>query len=93
MTKLAKRDRQRREVERVVAEMEEFQEPDNWKISRKGNLWREWNGVTLTVFQQGRFFRWSIASPEGVDYSPRSYETVEETAEELRMAVTTWLDE
>lgn len=45
------------QVEHALAVVDEFVERTNWQRSRRGNLWRTWNGLTLTVFRRrdGRF--------------------------------------
>jgi hypothetical protein len=56
--------------------------------SRRGNLWRRWNGVTLTVYQQGSgYYGFCIASEEGPQFSARSYETEAECLDALWVAL------
>jgi hypothetical protein len=47
---------------------------EGFSLSRKGNLWRMWNGKTLTVFPDGAG-RWTrcIADSKGHRFSPRRY--------------------
>ncbi len=49
--------------------MSDFQTPSDWRRSKRGNLWTDWQGMTLCVFRRGEGFRWSIASPGGVQFS------------------------
>lgn len=45
-----------------------------FKRSRKGNLWRVWEGKTLTVFKRrDGWFGWSIADNAGAKFSPGGY--------------------
>jgi hypothetical protein len=46
-----------------------------FKRSRNGNLWQQWDGLTLSVFRRRRdgFFGWCIAGPDGQSYSPGGY--------------------
>jgi hypothetical protein len=45
-----------------------------FRRSRKGNLWREWQGLTVTVFRRAGGFHWSIADEYGPRYSPAGYQ-------------------
>ena len=63
-------------IEDALAEWAEFESPSAWKRSRKGNLWRRWNGLNVTVFKRDDgYFGWSIANEEGPRYSPGRFET------------------
>lgn len=66
----------------VEAEHERF--AAGFRRSKKGNIWRTWEGVTVTIFERAEgFFRWSIADGDGVRYSPGAYETDGEALEML----------
>jgi hypothetical protein len=48
-------------VKYMIAEREKFSDPADWRRSKRGNLWREWDGMTVTIFHRnGRYF-WCIA--------------------------------
>jgi len=49
-----------------------------FKRSKKGNLWREYDGLTLTVFSKGERYSWCIASPEGPTFSHKRYGSEED---------------
>ena len=72
------------EVERiqcVEAARTAFKSADDWKRSkRSGNLWRHWNGLTLTVFKRdgASLYRWSIANNDTPRYSKNTYATEDE---------------
>jgi hypothetical protein len=54
-----------------------------FRRSRRGNLWRIWEGVTLTIFARGGSYRWSIAAGEG---QPPRFARVRSATEEAAMA-------
>lgn len=65
-------------IEAALAEWARFEEPAAWRVSKRGNLWREWDGVTLTIFRHGCRYRWSIADEEyGPRFSDQDYTTEE----------------
>jgi hypothetical protein len=41
-----------------------------FRRSRRGNLWRPWRGLTLTVFERRGGFHWCIADGDGARFSP-----------------------
>ena len=44
--------------------------------SRKGNLWRDFEGVTVTIFaRDDGFYGWCIAGHQGKRFSHNGYET------------------
>lgn len=52
---------------------------DGFRRSRKGNLWREYDGETLTVFPSvDGGYVYCRVGPDGKRYSTRDYETEEE---------------
>lgn len=57
------------EVETVAEWANEFKE------SRKGNLWRSWDGMIVSVFRHKRSGRWawSIADGDGPRFSAGTY--------------------
>ena len=55
------------------AALDEFEM--EFKRSRKGNKWRNFEGTTVSVFQRNDgFYGWSIADTEGVRYSNGGYD-------------------
>jgi hypothetical protein len=51
-----------------------------WRRSRKGNLWRKLEGVTLTVFRCEGGWRYCVADAAGPRYGERVYDGEEEAA-------------
>jgi hypothetical protein len=54
-----------------------------FRRSRRGNLWRDWQGATLTVFPRGGAFCWCFCDREGPRYSPERYGTETEAVRAL----------
>jgi hypothetical protein len=48
-----------------------------FRRSKRGNLWRAWRGLTLSVFKTGRGFNWCIANGDGPLFGG-SYGTADE---------------
>jgi hypothetical protein len=72
------------EVEAALAEWAQFENRTNWHSTHKGNLTRQWDGSTLTVFmKRNRRFAWSSNYEDEVRYSANTFETVEEAIESL----------
>jgi hypothetical protein len=46
-----------------------------FQVSARGNLWQQWNGLTLTVFARPDGWAWCIADSEGPTYSPIGYDS------------------
>ena len=71
-------------LEAMEADWREFEAPHAWKRSRKGNLWRNWRGVTLTIYgRSDGWYGWVIADEDGPRYSPSGYETEAECMDAL----------
>ena len=68
------RDREAENVEAVTQAREEFEAA--FRRSRRGKLWRHWEGMTLTVFKRkgDGYFGWSISDSEGPRFSPGGFE-------------------
>jgi hypothetical protein len=76
---------QSRGVEMTEAEMRiaceelwrEFRSTAKWQKSKSNprNIWRMYEGRTLTVFRKYGRFRWSIADAEQVIYSEDDFDT------------------
>lgn len=74
MPAIPKKQRRREIAEIALDTWEDF--AAGWKRSRRGNLWRLWQGLTLTIFERSDgYFGWSIADAEGVRFSRCGYET------------------
>jgi hypothetical protein len=64
-----------------VEERCEFFDPGEWRISMKGNWWRVFRGVTVTLFSDhGGGFKWCVAGKvsEGQRYSRRRFASTNE---------------
>jgi len=83
MPRLPETIRRQRQVQDCLAEWAEFEA--GFQRSRKGNLWRVYDGLTVTVFQRvDGEFGWCIAADEDdTQFSSRGYETEEEALEVL----------
>lgn len=54
---------------------------NGFRRSKRGNLWRNWEGKTLTIFKRDDgYFGWSIADNNGVRFSPGGYGSEAEAA-------------
>jgi hypothetical protein len=78
------------EIDSAMDAWEEFE--DRWKRSRKGNLWKHWDGLTLTVFRRegDGWFAWSIADADGPRFSQAAYRTEEEALTALGETLGVW---
>ena len=63
------------EVEARMAERDAFEE--GFRYSRRGNLWREYCGLTLCVYKRQGYYHWSIADSEGPRFGRERFETEE----------------
>lgn len=64
----------RQQVEQALAVCDEFVDRLNWQRSKRGNLWRHWNGITLTIFSRSdNSFGWSWADEERPRFSSNGY--------------------
>ena len=70
------------EVETQLTAWESFS--SGFRQSRKGNWWREWDGLTLTIFRN-RYGRWQycVADPDGPHWSHNAYDTEGEAMDSL----------
>lgn len=79
---------EQRVMEAVLAQWKEFEEPSAWKRSRKGNLWRPYDGMTVTVFLRAdRYWGWCIADGDEMRYSTSGYQKVEDAKTALGEAI------
>lgn len=99
MPKIGKKGRDHEEilsdddlVELALATRAEFE--SGFKRSRKGNLWRNYEGLTLTIFRRrgDDYYGWSIADSDGVRFSPGGCETEEDALSALssELAIGAW---
>ncbi len=71
--------KQQREVEEALARWAEFEDPQNWSRTRRGNLTRSYDGTRVTVFKQGdESFGWCISSTEDGTTFGEGYENSED---------------
>ncbi len=63
------------EIEAVLAAHAEF--ADGFRRSRRGNLWRNFQGQTVTIFKRtgDDFYGWCIAGGDERRFSSGAYET------------------
>jgi hypothetical protein len=56
-----------------------------FRRSKRGNLWRKWEGLSVTVFRRpgGGWYGWSIANEDGPRFSPGGYPDEERALEAL----------
>jgi hypothetical protein len=79
-------------VKYMIAEREKFSAIAYWQRSKRGNLWRLWEGRTVTVFvRTDEFYGWSIADDNGPRFSRGGYETEDEAMDALAEAL--WVGE
>jgi hypothetical protein len=58
-----------------------------FRRSKRGNLWCEYGGSTLTIISRGELFRWCCWSATGPTYSDQSYVSEGEAVEALATAL------
>ena len=71
---------------------DELTDPSAWKRSRKGNLWRKWEEMTLSVFyrQDRDSYAWSIARGGDLQFSQPDFESEEEAMDALCQELLEW---
>jgi hypothetical protein len=74
MPRVGEKTYRERQAELAQEEINAFMEPTAWKRSSKKNLWRAWDGVTVTIFQRKGIYQWCIAGAEEPQYSSEGYE-------------------
>lgn len=75
-----------REIEAIIAARERF--AAGFRRSRRGNLWRRLDDLTLTVFRQEDRFKWSISYGDGsARFSDERFDTEEYALSSLWNAV------
>lgn len=57
--------KQQREVDEALARWAEFEDPEQWTRTKRGNLTRVYDGTRVTVFKRpDEIFGWCISSSE-----------------------------
>jgi hypothetical protein len=77
------------EIAAREAAVEAFDDPAVWRRSAKGNLWRNWEGLTVSIFRRtgDDLFGWCIADGDGRRFSPGGYETEDDALSGLHDAL------
>ncbi len=66
-----------------------FASPFAWDRNHKGNLWRRWKGMSLTIFKRGPWFSFCISGGKNnVTFSRRAYRTESAAMDALADALT-----
>ena len=67
---------------RAEKHLAEFLDESEWQESRKGNLWRKWQGITITIFEREDAYHWCISrAKDDVVFSQEGFaDTVEAQA-------------
>jgi hypothetical protein len=73
MPKLADDDLEADTLEAVTAAVEEF--AAEFKRSSRGNLWRRWQGLALTVFRRRNRYAWCMSGIDTKRFSSHSFES------------------
>lgn len=68
-------------MQQAAAELRDFL--DGFARSRKGNLWRHWGDLTLTIFSRRGSYAYCIAGRELPDYSDEEFDTEEDALKTL----------
>ena len=77
-----------RDARERQAALDYFANSPAWRRSAKGNLWRRWEGKSVTVFRRADgSYGWCFAGCRFNRYSEYPYETEEEAIEFLARAV------
>lgn len=88
MPPIPERMKRKREVEAALARWEAFERPSAWRRSRRGNLWRTWGDLTVSIFYHADArYHWSVADSDGPRYSSCGYATEEEAMTALGEAI------
>ena len=76
MPKLIHSDPEAERMKATLAARDKF--VAGFRRSAKGNLWRQFEGLTVTVFKRDDCFHWCIAGPTDKRFSEFNYEDEEE---------------
>ena len=70
---------------RAEKQLAGFLDESEWRESRKGNLWRTFEGITITIFERDDAYRWCISrAKDDVVFSQEGFaDTVEARAAAL----------
>ena len=82
-----------REIEVLLKLREKFENPAEWNVSKKGNgnIWREWDGMALSIFRKySGGYCWCVSNEERRSFSVTKYATVEEAKGALWDEVLWW---
>ena len=79
--------RRERELHESALEWAAFQNPNEWRLSKAGNLWRRYCGLSLTLFDRGGSWLWAIASADKRTYSTGRFSTLDEARDNLAEAL------
>lgn len=60
-----------------------FVDRRSWQTSKRGNLWRMWEGITLTIVEQSEGFTWCIADSGGPHYPRVWWNTIDGAMDHL----------
>lgn len=71
------------QVDAALAEWAEFENRANWHKTAKGNLSRQWDGATVTIFKKRSRYAWSSNYEDEVRYSHNTFETEAEALQSL----------
>jgi hypothetical protein len=78
----------RRRLLTEQSERERFADLRCWQRTRKGNLWRLYEGVTLTIFERSDgWYGWCCADGDGPEFSPHGFESEAEAIDDLADAL------
>ncbi|MGC1274343.1 MAG: hypothetical protein WBC44_11605 [Planctomycetaceae bacterium] len=63
-------------VELAMAQWAEYKNRDHWQRSRRGNLYRHWDGATVTIFKRSDgWYGWCVSDTDGTQFSRGGYAT------------------
>lgn len=72
----------------AVADREAFRSPAAWRRSKRGNLWRYWEGKTVTIFARPQGgYAWCVVSGDDKWYSPGGFSTESEALDSVGEAI------
>lgn len=72
----------------VLAMWTKFESPSEWRRSKKGNLWRRWEGMLLTIIKRNEdCFGWCVAEDDETQFSSDTFDTESDAMSDLGDAV------
>jgi hypothetical protein len=87
MPKIGQPPRRDYKLEAALAELEAFEDLSAWRLSQKGNLCRDWNDLTVSLFYKNHRYHWSMARDDDVEYSEETYGDLKEAMAGLGKAL------